>query len=51
MNISVAFEELKGQTLLRVEVDKDKNQIVFETKEGIVYTMLHNQDCCESVTI
>lgn len=42
-----SVEELKGQVLSRVENSDD--QVVFETVNGDVYRMYHEQDCCESV--
>jgi hypothetical protein len=42
-----SVEELKGQVLSRVENSGD--QVVFETVNGDVYRMYHEQDCCESV--
>jgi hypothetical protein len=40
---------LKGKTLKNVEQRDD--EIVFETVDGEVYKMYHEQDCCESVYI
>lgn len=42
-----SVQELKGQVLSRVENSGD--QVVFETVNGDVYRMYHEQDCCESV--
>ncbi len=47
------FEDLKGKTLTRIDVDKTgyDHQIDFFTEDGLHYVMRHYQDCCESVTI
>lgn len=41
---------LKGLTLKRVERLPDES-IDFEVDDGRVFSMCHEQDCCESVTI
>lgn len=46
MNIS----ELLGKTLTEVR-NIDNERIEFTTSEGNRYALLHNQDCCESVTV
>lgn len=43
------FEELKGKTLLNVNVSD--NEIIFECTDGAKYKMFHYQDCCEDVHI
>ena len=47
------FNSLLGKTLVSIKVvnDKDEDEIVFVANDGWVYTLYHNQDCCESVTI
>ena len=45
------FEELKGQTLTAIDVDKGNAQINFTTDAGKIFKMYHSQDCCESVDI
>ena len=42
------FCELKGKTFSRVEREGDS--VVFENDE-IIYTLKHDQDCCERVEI
>ena len=45
----MGIEVLLGKTLKRI--DNREDEIEFETTEGQVYLMHHNQDCCESVTV
>jgi len=45
----VKFESLKGKTLVDVKVYIET--IEFETLEGEIFEMFHDQDCCESVSI
>ena len=40
---------LEGKTLSRI--DSDGDQIIFETTDGEMYKMYHDQNCCESVSI
>jgi hypothetical protein len=42
---------LKGKTLSKVTGGVGDDEITFVTTEGETYRMLHNQDCCESVSI
>jgi hypothetical protein len=44
------FNEILGKTLTNIEVNNDKDEILFYT-ENEVYKMFHRQDCCESVEI
>lgn len=46
----VKFETLKGRTLAKVE-NIDNERIVFTTLGGDVFTMYHEQECCESVQV
>ncbi len=46
------FEDLKGKTITEfrgLQVGSDR--VEFDTSDGESYLMLHNQDCCESVSI
>lgn len=43
--------ELIGKTLVKVDVDNLKDEIIFHCTDESVYKMYHEQDCCESVTI
>jgi hypothetical protein len=44
------FEDLKGQTLTAIK-NFDDEQLALITKEGNVYRLYHEQDCCECVRI
>lgn len=48
MNINI--ETLVGKTLIKC-TQFEVEEIVFETTDGEVYKLFHDQDCCESVTI
>lgn len=45
------IEVLLGKTLTSVEVNHDKDVILFKTDDGKEYIMYHESDCCECVTI
>lgn len=49
--IEKGIEELLGKTLSSIDVNNDKDEMIFTTKEGEQYKLYHDQDCCESVTI
>jgi hypothetical protein len=49
--MNAQFSDLLGQTITAIEVSEDKERITFATKEGRVYYMYHEQDCCESVYV
>lgn len=44
------IRNLLGKTIERIDVDKDRTQIIFSTEDK-QYKMWHAQDCCESVYI
>jgi hypothetical protein len=44
------FEDLRGQTLVRVE-NVENRELIFTLNTGVQYKLYHLQDCCESVTI
>lgn len=48
---TVDFSTLLGKVMVSVEGGKGSNEIVFTTDDGKVYTLSHDQDCCESVYI
>lgn len=48
---AIKFEDLLGKTLKDVTVAEDYTNIVFRTVEDNTYTLLHEQDCCESVYV
>lgn len=43
------FSDLLGKILVRI--DATDETVYFETQEGDVYKMYHEQECCESVYI
>ena len=47
MNVNV----LLGKTLVSVDMNQYRDEIVFTTDQGEKYLMHHDQDCCESVSI
>lgn len=44
------FSVLVGKTLTAIHGGKDSDRLMFECSDGSEYVMLHNDDCCESVT-
>ena len=49
--IELPFESLLGKTLDKIQVDHENDEMLFYTKDGDVFKMHHEQDCCESVYI
>lgn len=47
----VEFNKLTGKVLIGIEINQDKDEILFSCEDGTKYRMSHFQDCCESVTI
>ena len=47
----VNVEELKGKTMLKIDVLKESNEILFYADDDKIYKMYHCQDCCEDVEI
>ena len=43
------MKELKGKTLIKIEQEEEK--INFHVSDGSIYTMSHQQDCCEYVCV
>jgi hypothetical protein len=43
--------DLLGETLTKIEVRNDKQEIVFSTELGPRFLLYHEQDCCEHVEI
>jgi hypothetical protein len=46
----VPFDSIKGMTFASIQ-NIDNGRIVFTTDGGEVFTMYHEQDCCESVSV
>lgn len=48
----VGFSELLGETLISVEgLKKDSEEIIFKCLSGRQFHLLHEQDCCEAVSV
>ena len=47
----IKFETLKGKTFTKIEVNEQKDEILFTCDDGTQYKMHHDQDCCENVNI
>lgn len=45
------FSELKGKTLIDIQVNYERDIITFTCDDNTKYRMFHEQDCCESVYI
>lgn len=50
MRNSVGIMDMVGEVFVSVE-NKNDEEIVFKTADGVTYTMYHEQDCCESVYV
>lgn len=50
-NESLTVEALLNKVLTNIEVNPERDVILFTTQSGEKYQMLHNQDCCEGVSI
>lgn len=49
MGIKNNFKDLKGQIIVKIEIDEDYTELIFTLSNGERYKMFHRQDCCESV--
>jgi len=49
MSKNVEFSDLLGKTL--IEIEKNDDNIIFYTSDGLVYKQYHNQDWSENVFI
>jgi len=47
----VSLESLCEHTLTDVVLNDDQTELVFNTKNGAVFKMFHEQDCCERVRL
>lgn len=45
------FATLVGKTITRIEGTRGDDRITIHTSDGYIYSMYHEQDCCESVYI
>lgn len=45
------MKELIGKTVIKIEGNKNSEEMFFYLEDGSVYKMYHSQDCCESVHI
>ena len=45
------MESMVGKTFTSVEMNADRDEILFVTDAGEQYKMYHQQDCCERVTV
>ena len=50
--VDVEFEKLVGKTLVAIEGGRPRDEVMtFETTDGEVYKLYHQQDCCEDVRL
>ena len=47
----ININELIGKTMLKIDVLKEIDEILFYADDGKIYKMYHEQDCCEGVEI
>lgn len=47
----VPFSSLVGQVLTSISGEVGGDEVVFNTAGGVMFILLHFQDCCESVTV
>lgn len=51
-NYPIKFSELLGKTIVNISgLQVGSYKVVFETDDGYIYVMFHNQECCEEVCI
>jgi len=51
MKSLMEFKEFIGKIFSKIEVSKDKDEIIFIENNGKKYRMYHDQACCEHVYI
>lgn len=51
MNTKINFNKLLGKIFSNIEINHRKDELTFHTKDGEVFELKHQQDCCESVSI
>jgi len=47
--VTTRFEDLKGQTIIAIDITDHDSRVEIKTKEGNEYLIMHHQDCCENV--
>lgn len=47
----IEFNNLIGKELNKIEINEEKDEIIFHCEDGSIYKMYHEQECCESVYI
>jgi hypothetical protein len=47
----MGIEDLKGITLLNIELEREPDQLMFYSECGRRWRMWHCQDCCENVVL
>jgi hypothetical protein len=45
----ITFEDLKGETITKWEGEEGDDEVKITTASGLMLTLWHRQDCCESV--
>jgi hypothetical protein len=46
------FFELKGKTITSIQgINSDDSDTIITTSDGTIFTLLHQQDCCEHVRV
>lgn len=51
METYAKIEFLLGKTLSKIDINEDKDIMLFHTTDGELYKMYHDQECCEDVYI
>ena len=45
------FEDLKGKTILNLEISDNKERITFSCDDGFTYRLMYHHDCCARCSI
>lgn len=45
----VPLSELVGKTIVKLELDDERSELVFYCSDGTIYAFVHWQNCCEEV--
>lgn len=52
MTNNVKFSDLLGKTIVAINgAARGSDEISFTTSDGDIFALMHEQDCCESVTV